>query len=89
LILTLQSIINLRLKYYRMTYNLIKPVYNIIFEKVTCDDMDRNIMFYLKYLANYCFFKFGLEVWIFFFIIEKLLKKLIFFKIRFALSAVL
>jgi hypothetical protein len=61
-VLTAQAVIKLKLRYYRVTYNLQKPAYNIIYENITWEQMDKNILCYLKYLVNYCFFKFGLEV---------------------------
>ena len=62
LVLTLQSIIKLKLKYYRIKYRLSNSVYNIIYEDVTCDHLDKNIKMFFKYIVNFCFYKFGLEV---------------------------
>ncbi len=63
MLLILQKVVHLKSDFYSIVYKLNQqPKYNIIFANISVKHIDLNIRSYLKYLINFCFFKFGLEV---------------------------
>ena len=63
-VLTLQSIIKKKLEYfkYKNHFNIDDLEHAIIFKDIDWHKMDKNIRSFAKYLINFCFYKFGLEV---------------------------
>ncbi|XP_030831614.1 piezo-type mechanosensitive ion channel component 1 isoform X4 [Strongylocentrotus purpuratus] len=61
--LIIQAIVMLHQQQYRHQHGLVKPNYSIVFNDVTreCADKD-GLPGCIKFLINYCFFKFGLEI---------------------------
>lgn len=75
LLLTFQKIISLRQKHSRLRNNSPAPIYSVLFENVTWKDLDKDILHFVKYMINYFFYKFGLEVFfcdLLFFKIQKI-----------------
>lgn len=65
LLLTFQKIVKLKQKYNRLRTKQTVPFYSVLFEETTWADMDKDIVQFVKYLANYFFYRFGLEICLF------------------------
>ena len=39
-----------------------EPIYSVLFEQITVKDMDTNIINFIKYMINFFFYRFGLEI---------------------------
>ncbi|CAF0761239.1 unnamed protein product, partial [Brachionus calyciflorus] len=62
LILTFQKIVKLKQKHYRFKEKKIQPFYSILYEDITWVDMDKDFIQFFKYMTNFCFYRFGLEI---------------------------
>ncbi|XP_071784673.1 piezo-type mechanosensitive ion channel component 1-like isoform X3 [Asterias amurensis] len=62
LMMVLWYIAQLRMEHHRSINNLDKPKQSVIFEDVKREQADNGLVSCLKFLANYCFYKFGLEM---------------------------
>lgn len=62
IMLIIQSIVTLHQQQYRFQRGLVKPVYTIVFEEVTRESADQGLFPCIKFMLNYCFYKFGLEI---------------------------
>lgn len=63
--MTFQKIVKLKQKHYRLKKNIPQPIYSIIFENISWTDMDKGFLEFFKYMANYFFYRFGLEICLF------------------------
>ncbi|GIY02294.1 piezo-type mechanosensitive ion channel component [Caerostris darwini] len=61
LVLTIQAVVKIRQEVNRIQLNLPEPKTGIIFPEATRSTADDNLLECIKYLANYFFYKFGLE----------------------------
>ncbi|KAG8198468.1 hypothetical protein JTE90_022198 [Oedothorax gibbosus] len=61
LVLTIQAVVKIRQEVNRIQQNALEPKTGVIFPDTTRATADDNFVECLKYLANYCFYKFGLE----------------------------
>jgi hypothetical protein len=61
LLLTFQRIVHLKQCYIRQRYNQPEPMYSTLFASITWHHMDMDMLHCFKYLANFFFYKFGLE----------------------------
>lgn len=50
------------MKHFHLRNNTRKPLYSTIFEDVTYKNFDIDIIHFCKYIANYFFYRLGLEV---------------------------
>ncbi len=62
LLLSLQKIIKLKGKYERAQTNTEEPIYLVIFENITCKELDTGLVNFTKYIINFFFHRFGLEL---------------------------
>lgn len=62
LVLTIQAVVKIRQEVNRLNLNEPEPKAGVIFPDATRSTADDNLLECLKYLANYFFYKFGLEV---------------------------
>ena len=61
-LLTFQKIVKLKMKFYRAKMRLDVPFYSTVFEGITWRELDIDFLHFIKYLANYFFYRFGVEV---------------------------
>ncbi|XP_077982492.1 piezo-type mechanosensitive ion channel component 2-like [Glandiceps talaboti] len=61
-VIILQTIVNLHQKQYRWENNLDTPKRGILFDDITRQNADDGLLHMTKYLINYFFYKFGLEM---------------------------
>ena len=61
-LLTFQKIVKLKMKFYRAKMRLDVPFYSTLFEGITWRELDIDFLHFIKYLANYFFYRFGVEV---------------------------
>ncbi|CAL1285853.1 unnamed protein product [Larinioides sclopetarius] len=61
LVLTIQAVVKIRQEVSRIHFNLPEPKTGVIFPDTTRCTADESLLECLKYLANYFFYKFGLE----------------------------
>lgn len=69
-LLTFQAIIKIRQKYCREVLGQPTPARGVVFPGVGRQDADESVVKCLMFLANYGFYKFGLEVRLFLFILK-------------------
>lgn len=62
LVLTIQAVVKIRQEVNRLNLNEPQPKAGVIFPDATRSTADDNLLECFKYLANYFFYKFGLEV---------------------------
>ena len=62
LVLTVQAVVHIRQSYQRYMSRSSEPVVGVLFPKTTRYDADKNILQCLRFLLNYGFYKFGVEV---------------------------
>ncbi|XP_038069758.1 piezo-type mechanosensitive ion channel component 1-like isoform X2 [Patiria miniata] len=62
LMMLLWYIAQLRQEHYRNINDLEKPKQRVIFEEVKREQADEGLVNCIKFLANYCFYKYGLEM---------------------------
>ncbi|GFQ76286.1 piezo-type mechanosensitive ion channel component [Trichonephila clavata] len=61
LVLTIQAVVKIRQEVNRIQLNIPEPKTGVIFPDATRSTADENLLECLKYLANYFYYKFGLE----------------------------
>ncbi len=61
LLLTFEKIIAIKMRYFRMQTQRARPV-GILFESITWRDIDIDFLSLAKYIVNYGFYRFGLEI---------------------------
>ena len=62
MVLAFEGIIWIRQAQHYNKPNVVKPKQGIIFPDIKRPDADVNLLKSIKFFANYCFYKFGLEV---------------------------
>jgi len=62
LVLTLQAVVYIRQSYNRFMTQRPEPILGVLFPKITRLDADKNLTTSFKYLLNYGFYKFGVEI---------------------------
>ncbi|XP_070575876.1 piezo-type mechanosensitive ion channel component 2-like isoform X5 [Ptychodera flava] len=62
LVIIIQAIVNLHQKQYRWENNIETPKRGILFNEITRENADEGLLEMTKFLINYFFYKFGLEV---------------------------
>ena len=50
------------MNFYRTKMKLAKPKYSTLFDGIDYKNLDQSLLNFLKYLVNYGFYRFGLEV---------------------------
>lgn len=65
--LSIQAVVRVRQHYHRNQSDTIELKPGVIFRNITRCDADDGLLECLKYLVNYAFYKFGVEVYLFFF----------------------
>jgi hypothetical protein len=62
LLLTFDKVVKLKMKYKRLEANKDQTGYRVLFENVTWKHLDVGLIHFVKYMANFGFYRFGLEV---------------------------
>ena len=62
ILLTAQKIIKIKSKYISLKTGVTKPIYSTIFHEITWKELDTSILNFFKYLVNFFFYRFGLEI---------------------------
>ena len=62
LVLTIQAVIQIRQRYQRYMSRSNEPLVGILFHDIQRSDADKGLLPCLKFLLNYGFYKFGVEV---------------------------
>lgn len=61
-VLAFQAVVNARQRYYRALRNEPQPSQSVLFKHITRNEADTGMLQMLMYLANYGFYRFGVEV---------------------------
>ena len=62
LVLTIQAVVQIRQKYQRYMTRSTEPIVGILFPEIQRSDADKGLLQCFKFLLNYGFYKFGVEV---------------------------
>ncbi len=62
LVLTVQAVVQIRQKYQRFVNQSPEPGFGILFDDIRRKDADLSLVQCIKFLLNYGFYKFGVEV---------------------------
>lgn len=62
LVLTVQAVVQIRQKYQRFVNQSPEPGFGILFDDIRRKDADLSLIQCIKFLLNYGFYKFGVEV---------------------------
>ena len=62
IVITVQAVVSIRQQYIRQLTGVSPPPHGVLFRNVNRRLADRSMSFCIKYLCNYGFYKFGVEV---------------------------